>query len=141
MPVITGSFTLLPAPRSHWQRASTHIFISYAEVDGRDGVGCGRDDACTLRFEPTPTRGRVHIPMSTEAAETRPHAHTPPPQRAQAPSNDRRVLTFSLLASRQHMEHTDEYNQGNQSEGLLKKKQKKNINSVGEFMRSGCKCG
>lgn len=52
-------------------------------------------------FEPTPTHGQVHIPMSTKASEMCLHA-TPTVSRAAC--NDHHMLTFRLLPALEQME-------------------------------------
>lgn len=88
-------------------RKTLIIFVSSREVQGKERNSWlmvqQEAEKCCLHggFELTPTRGQVHIPMSTKAADMCLHAS---PTVSRAASNDHHMLTFCLLPTPEHME-------------------------------------
>lgn len=93
------------------KKTSLQIFVRSVEVQEKETVGgtAGSRETLPGGVELTPTHGQVHIPMSTKAAEMCLHAT---PTVSRAASNDHHMLTSCLLPAQEHMEPTDEQNQG-----------------------------
>lgn len=93
------------------KKTSLQIFVRSVEVQEKETVGgtAGSRETLPGGVELTPTHGQVHIPMSTKAAEMCLHAT---PTVSRDASNDHHMLTSCLLPAQEHMEPTDEQNQG-----------------------------